>query len=93
MILALLAMFGLIAVAFVVLTGHAQRGAKSVARIGQSDSVTDSSQRTLLHQAAMQVFRGPGTPAAGGIPNPASVMGCAQLAGRDLWEQRIPVPD
>jgi len=63
LILALLAMFGLIAVAFVVLTGQAQRSAKSIERI---DLAMDP-PKNLLHQAAMQVFRG--------TNNPSSVMG------------------
>ncbi len=67
MILALLAMFGLIAVAFVVLTSHSKRGAASVERI---DRVTDPPQK-LLQQAAMQVFRGPSSS--------ASVMGAHSL--------------
>jgi hypothetical protein len=78
LILALLSMFGLIAVAFVVLTGHAQRGAKSLERMGQTESLTDSTQKTLLHQAAMQVFRGPNSNSAG-VPNTASVMGAHSL--------------
>ena len=63
LILALLAMFGLIAVAFVVLTGQAQRSAKSIERI---DLAMDP-PKNLLQQAAMQVFRG--------TNNTASVMG------------------
>ena len=53
-ILALLAMFGLIAVAFVVISGQAQRSARSVQRF---ESATDP-WRSTLRQAAMQVFRG-----------------------------------
>ncbi len=71
LILALLAMFGLVAVAFVVLTGHAQRGAKSIERIGLTESLGDASQRTVLQQAAMQVFRG--------STSKASVMGAHSL--------------
>jgi hypothetical protein len=71
MILALLSMFGLIGVAFVVLTGHAQRGAKSIERIGQSE-VLATAAPTLLHQAAMQVFRGPNTPATVNYPPPGT---------------------
>ena len=55
MVLALLAIFGLIAVAFIVLTSHAKRGAMSIERI---DRVSDQPQK-LLQQAAMQVLRGP----------------------------------
>ena len=54
LMLAILAMFGLLAVAFVVLTGHARRGAQSVERI---DRAAESPKR-LLQQAAMQVLRG-----------------------------------
>ncbi len=67
MILALLAMFGLIAVAFVVLTGHAKRDARTVQRI---DLVTDPPQKTL-QQAAMQILRGSN--------NTASVIGAHSL--------------
>ena len=70
LILALLAMFGLIAVAFVVISGQAQRSAKSIERIGLTDESSQSAQ-TLLQQAAMQVFRG--------STNPASVMGAHSL--------------
>jgi hypothetical protein len=63
LILALLSMFGLIAVAFVVISGQAKRSAKSVERIEQ---VSDPAPK-LLQQAAMQVFRG--------STSPASVMG------------------
>ena len=55
MVLALLAIFGLIAVAFVVLTSHAKWGALCIERI---DRVTDPPQK-LLQQAVMQVLRGP----------------------------------
>jgi hypothetical protein len=78
LVLALLSMFGLIAIAFVVLTGHAQRGAKSLERIGQTESLVDSTQKTLLHQAAMQIFRGPNSTSAG-VPNSSSVMGAHSL--------------
>jgi hypothetical protein len=67
LILALLSMFGLIAVAFVVLTGQSQRSAKSIERI---DLVSDPPQK-LLEQAAMQIFRGSNSP--------ASVMGAHSL--------------
>ncbi len=67
LILALLAMFGLIAVAFVVLTGQAQRSAKSIERI---DLAMDP-PKNLLQQAAMQVFRG--------TNNPSSVLGAHSL--------------
>ena len=67
LILALLAMFGLIAVAFVVLTGQAQRSARSIERI---DLTTDPPPK-VLQQAAMQVFRG--------SSSPASVMGAHSL--------------
>ena len=67
LILALLAMFGLIAVAFVVLTGQRAAGARIVQRI---DVVTDPPQKAL-QQAAMQVLRG--------TNSPASVMGAHRL--------------
>ncbi len=79
LVLALLAMFGLIAVAFVVLTGQAQRSAKSVERIEQSVATTNAiSAKKLLHQAALQVLRGPAVDASGAaVPN--SVMGTHSL--------------
>lgn len=67
-VLALLALFAMIGIAFVVLTGHARRSAKSVERI---DRVTDP-PRKALQQALMQVLRGPAAvqtlkfPVAGG---------------------------
>ncbi|MEN6406845.1 MAG: hypothetical protein ABFC77_10265, partial [Thermoguttaceae bacterium] len=70
LILALLAMFGLIGMAFVVMTGQAQRSAKSIERIGQTDS-TAADAHQLLQQAAMQVLRGSNSP--------ASVMGAHSL--------------
>ncbi len=60
-VLALLAMFGLIAVAFVVMSGQAQRSAKCVKRI---ELVTDPPQK-LLQQAVMQVLRGTSGTASG----------------------------
>ncbi len=74
-VLAILAIFGLIAVAFVVLTGQARRSARSVENIGL---VTDPPQK-ILQQAAMQVFHGPTTNPTTGVPNPASVMGAHSL--------------
>jgi hypothetical protein len=73
-VLALLAIFGLIAVAFVVLSTHAKRGAATSERI---DRVIDPPER-CLHQAFMQVVRGPTTDSSG-TPNPASVMGAHSL--------------
>ncbi len=67
-ILGLLAMFGLVAVAFVVLTSHARRSARNVQQIDQYD---DRPERTL-HQAAMQLFRG--VPANQAGTNLASIM-------------------
>ena len=74
-VLALLAIFGLIGVAFVVLTGQAQRGAKSHERI---DQVTDP-PKNLLQQVLMQVLHGPTVNPTTQIPNPASVMGAHSL--------------
>jgi hypothetical protein len=70
LILALLSMFGLMAVAFVVITGQAQRSAKSIERIDQTDEPPRGAQQ-LLQQAAMQIFRGSN--------NTASVMGAHSL--------------
>lgn len=53
-ILALLAMFGLVAVAFVVVTGHAMRSSQAIQRMGQFDTRPDET----LHQAFLQVVRG-----------------------------------
>ena len=61
-VLALLAIFALVGVAFVVMTSQAHAGAKSIARIDQG---TDPSQplaaRVLLEQAVRQVVHGPAT--------------------------------
>jgi hypothetical protein len=73
-VLALLAIFALVAVAFVVLTSHARRGADAIKKI---DSVIDPPQ-LLLQQAAMHVLHGPPCNAAG-IPNPASALGAGSL--------------
>jgi len=62
-ILALLAMFALVAVAFVVLTGRALTGAKQIQRIDQHLDQPDQD----LERAAMQILRG--------TNNPASVIG------------------
>jgi len=56
-ILALLAMFALIAVAFVILTGHASSSAKSIQRVEQYHDPPQAE----LHRALMQVLRGPPT--------------------------------
>ncbi len=53
-ILALLAMFGLVAVAFVLATGHAMRSSRAIQRIGQYDT----RPREDLHQAFLQAVRG-----------------------------------
>jgi len=57
-VLGLLAMFGLVAVAFVVLTGHAERTATTVQQIEQYPD----SPKQLIHQAAMQALRGSSNP-------------------------------
>ncbi len=59
-VLGLLAMFGLVAVAFVVVTGHARRGAKTVERLEQYADPPDEQ----LHQIALQVLRGSRNPAS-----------------------------
>ncbi|MBN1395420.1 MAG: hypothetical protein JW959_10385 [Pirellulales bacterium] len=71
LVLAVLAMFALIAVAFVVLTGHYRRITASHQRIEQ---VMDPPKK-LLRQAAMQVFRGPTTHPTTGLPTPDSAIG------------------
>src|SRR3972149_239886 len=62
-VLGLLAMFGLVAVAFVLLSGQAQRSAKNMQRVDQ----TLEEPEKLLNEAMMQVARGPS--------NPVSVVG------------------
>ena len=57
-ILGLLAMFALVAVAFVVITSQAQRAAKQTQRV---DEQYDPPEETL-HQAALQLFRGSTSP-------------------------------
>ncbi len=59
-ILALLTMFGLVAVAFVVLTQQARSGAKAMARIDQS---ADPPQK-VCDQAMRQLLRGSNNPAS-----------------------------
>ncbi len=78
-VLALLALFALIAVAFVLLSGHAQQSALSIARIEQGAPMPAAQAKTLLQQAAMQVFRGPNTDPTSFIPNPGSVIGAHSL--------------
>ena len=53
-ILGLLAMFGLVAIAFVVITGQARRGARTLQRVDQAADPPEA----LLHQGAMQAFTG-----------------------------------
>ena len=84
-VLALLAMFGLVAVTFVVLTGQAQRSAKSIEHWQEGDQPTTDPAvaKNLLQQAAMQVFRG----SSGTV----SVMGARSLLEDmygDNWVQR-----
>ncbi|MBN2476936.1 MAG: hypothetical protein JXB62_20175 [Pirellulales bacterium] len=57
-ILGLLAMFGLVAVAFVVLTGQAMRSAQVIRRVEQQSYPPDHD----LDRAAMQVLRGANSP-------------------------------
>jgi len=66
-VLALLALFGMLGVAFVLLSGQAQRSAKSIERVELVSERPDK----LLREAAMQVFRG--------TNNPASVLGAHSL--------------
>jgi hypothetical protein len=63
LVLGLLALFGLVAVAFVVVTGHAQRSSKTMQRIDQ----TLEQPEKILNEAMMQIARGPS--------NPVSVLG------------------
>jgi len=67
-ILGLLAMFGLVAIAFVVLTGHEQRNAKQLQRM---DEQYDPPQQ-LLEGALFQVLRGTNNRS---VNNPGSVIG------------------
>ncbi len=57
-IMGLLAMFGLVAVAFVVLSGHAERSSKVIQRIEQYPEWPDKD----LHQAALVILRGSYSP-------------------------------
>ncbi len=77
-VLGLLAMFGLVAVAFVVVTGHARRGAKTVERIEQYADPPDEQ----LHQIAVQVLRG--------SHNPASVLGPHSLLEDIYGDRSVP---
>jgi hypothetical protein len=53
-VLALLAMFGVLAIAFVILTGQTRRGADALRKVGQYD---DQWEKTA-NQAALDLFRG-----------------------------------
>ena len=53
-VLALLAMFGVLAIAFVILTGQTRRGAEALRKVGQYD---DQWEKTA-NQAALDLFRG-----------------------------------
>ena len=77
-ILALLAMFGLVAVAFVVIAGHSMRGAQAIQRIGQSETRPEED----LHEAFLQVVRGP--------TNASSRLGPHSLL-EDVYGQ-VPIP-
>ena len=73
-VLALLALFALIAVAFVVLSGQAQRSAQEHRADRAGRAAPAAQAKTLLQQAAMQVFRGPdpqSTRLRDGRPQPA----------------------
>jgi len=76
-ILGLLAMFGLVALAFVVLTGQAERTAKVVQQIEQYAV----SEKQLIHQAAMQALRG--------STNPVSILAAHSLL-EDLYGYNVP---
>ncbi len=82
-ILGLLAMFALVAVTFVVLTGQAQRASRVVQRI---DQFADWPQKTC-HQALLQILRGPNP------LNVASTVGAHSLLetlyGTHEWEGSI----
>jgi hypothetical protein len=94
--LALLAVFGLIVLAYVVLTGHTRRGAEAAKRFQEQ---YDPPEQTVM-QAALEVIRGSNNPRSsiwchsllediygerfttGGIPNNAQVQA---LAGGQIW--------
>ena len=67
LVLALLALFALVAVAFVIMSGQSQRSAKNMQRVDQ----TLEEPQKLLNEAMMQVARGPS--------NPVSVLGLHSL--------------
>ena len=74
-ILALLAMFGLVAVAFVVVTGHAMRSSRAIQRMGQFER---RRPQETIHHAFLQVVRG---------SHPTSVMGKHSLL-EDMYGNR-----
>jgi hypothetical protein len=53
-VLALLAMFGVLAIAFVILTGHARHDADALRKTGQYDDQWEK----ILNQGALEAFRG-----------------------------------
>ena len=59
-VLAMLAMFALVGITFVMLTSHARRGAEAAARAEQYADPADE----LLGEALLQVVRGSGAPAS-----------------------------
>ena len=67
LVLAILASFALVAVAFVILSGQSQRSSKNMHREDQ----TLEEPKKLLNEAMMQVARGPS--------NPVSVLGLHSL--------------
>ena len=68
LVLAILAMFGLIGFTFIMMTSHARRGAQAFARMEETDQNPDE----LLHHAALQVLRGPNT--RGSMMGPHSLL-------------------
>ncbi len=85
-VLAVLAMFGMMAVALVIISGHARMSSESIMRFEQ---VTDPPEK-LLRQAAMQVFRGPKSDLVSGMPDLASVMGAHSLLEDIYGNEYIP---
>jgi len=75
LVLAMLAMFGLLAISFVVISGQAKRGAEVASRRQESDE----NPRVLMEEAIRQVLRG--------STNPASVLNVHGLL-EDVYGER-----
>jgi len=77
LVLALLAMFGLLAISYVTISGHAKRGTEALAKVEQSADPPAE----LLNQAAAQVVRG--TDNAASVLRPHSLL--EDMYGNVYW--------